>query len=169
MKNFIFFFLLCCLACSPTPDKDRVPQIVIVNHKLKGYVKSFVKQLKDKGEKEKSIMVYLQKAGDTTFITIVNSPPDITMIKINGMLDVNEYHIYFTGVLLENFYKADAGKTYELDKKVFNRGTTKLSDVMYSEPLQRIIAFVGDSLINQHLTSRRHLPSSGASMQRRGQ
>jgi hypothetical protein len=143
-------FLLCCLACSPTSYKDSVPQIVVVNQKLMGYVKSFVEQLTKKHEKQKSITIYLQKAGDTTFITIVNSMPDIELTKINGMLNVNGYHLYFTGVLLENFYKVSPGKVYEVDKNIFDRRTTKLSNIKFSEPLQCDMAFVRDSLINQY-------------------
>jgi len=147
MKISIYFFLLFCIACSPITDKNRAPKVVIVNHKLKESVNNFVAELVNNGEKDKSITIFIEKTGDTTFIAIVNSLPDIKMAKINGMLNLNGYSIYLTGTLLENLYKVQSEKFYKIDDILLNKRVTKISDIKFSEPLQWDIAFVGDSLI----------------------
>lgn len=147
MRICIFFIGLFCLSCNLLPRKDKAPSIHIVNPELKEFTNRFLDSLIAKYEKEKNITIYIEKMGDTTAISAINSLPDPDMAKINGMLNLRGFYIYMTGLQLEKFYRFQPGEFHVLDKAILNRHETEISSVKFSEPLVWNIYFINDSVI----------------------
>jgi hypothetical protein len=138
-----------CIACKQS--SDEVPGFIIINEELSTHVKGFVKQLISKGGKEKGVVIHLDKAGDTTFIAIVNSTPDLQMTGIKGMVDLQGYNIYITGESIDSFFKLQPERYYQLNLAKFKNRKNTIYEAKFSEPLQWNLVLIRDSLIS-HFT-----------------
>lgn len=156
MRIWIFFIGLLCFSCNLLPKKDKVPLVLITNTELKDFTNKFVESLISKGKKEKDITIYIKMIGDTAAVSIINSLPDLDMVKINGMLSLKGFCIYMTGVPLETFYQSQREEVHVPDKAILGRHKDKISDIKFSEPLVWYMSFVNDSLINCDIESKLH-------------
>ena len=80
----------------------------ITNGQLKQIIIGFVDFLLHSNEEERTITISFKQNQDTIALAIVNSYPDLSLAKINGIAVINGYRICLVGTYPEeNFYKVN--------------------------------------------------------------
>ena len=148
MKYSILALLIIC-GCR-TNNKQIKSEIIFKNDLLKSKIESYITSISHEYTKSNIISVICKNKHDTILFEIVNSCPDLSLVKFNGYMDFLGYKLCFVGTYPPNNFLIinKTGNIPDEVIKINNQSRSNSTAILNNtEPILWTLYFKGINLI----------------------
>lgn len=149
MKPWIFILLTAFLFnCHPI-GSNRKPLVEIKSEPLKKAIKEYIQVLSKEHNSKKVITVNFDNNRDTVSIQLINSYPDVDIVKVNGFADYSGFRLFFIGYYpVASFYDITSIQKTPIDLVKETKDSKRRKYLTNTEPLFWKLYFVGNRLVD---------------------
>jgi hypothetical protein len=114
----VFLFFSGC----QTISKQKNGEIQVTNELLSSIIHRYISFVSNKGDHERTISIICKKSLDSITFAIVNSYPDLSLVKFNGYMNLNGYRICLVGDYPStSFFKIENNIDNNIPEDIFKR------------------------------------------------
>lgn len=150
MKYIITFLSLLLFGCHNI-DKHQIEKVESSTQILKPIILDFFDSVKTKGRSLDFVTLYCRRRNDTVVFNIINSCPDLGVVKYYGYTNIKGHRVFCLGDKIpESFFKIAVKEKIPIDVIKKNRNVYKSSKLVISseEPLLWSLSYKNKTLIN---------------------